>query len=149
MDIVEVYFSPGDECLKAILHYLRHAKREVKICVFTITDNRISDAIKDCYKRGVAVKIITDNDKSFDKGSDIWEFDREDIQVRVDRTTNHMHHKFAVIDDVILITGSYNWTRSAEKYNQENVVVIRDKKAIKKFEKEFDRLWRLFFDYKR
>ena len=60
---------------------------------------------------------------------------------RTDCTPNHMHHKFMVVDDLALFTGSYNWTRSAEHYNNENLLRIEDRDIAQKFDSEFQRLW--------
>jgi cardiolipin hydrolase len=112
--MTKVYFSPGTDCLNAIIDNLKKARRRAKICVFTISDNRIVDAIKEMQLNGVNIKIISDNDKRYDKGNDIDYIASLGIDVKIDTTSAHMHHKFAVIDDTITITGSYNWTRSAE-----------------------------------
>ena len=50
-------------------------------------------------KRGVRVRVISDNDKAHDKGSDVWRLPDLGAEVRVDRSPHHMHHKFAIIDD--------------------------------------------------
>jgi len=76
-----------------------------------------------------------------DEGSDIEELSLHGIPVRVDESENHMHHKFMVADDEITITGSYNWTRSAERYNQENIVWVKDPMFAKPFNQEFEKLW--------
>lgn len=65
------------------------------------------------YQRKLAVRIVTDNEKELDSGSDIARCRAEGIAVRVDRSSAHMHHKFALFDGQVLINGSYNWTRSA------------------------------------
>lgn len=137
----EVFFSPGDSCVGAIAGLLRRARRTVDICVFTITDNRISDAILESQKRRVKVRIITDNDKSEDRGSDIERLERAGIEVAVDRTRHHMHHKFSIFDKRITLTGSYNWTRSAAENNEENIIVTHDGGIARRFQSEFDRLW--------
>ena len=62
------YFSPGDDCENAIVSCIRNAKYSVKICVFTISENVITNEIIVAKKRGVSVTIITDNDKLNDKG---------------------------------------------------------------------------------
>jgi mitochondrial cardiolipin hydrolase len=137
----EVFFSPGDACLSAIVRRLRGARKTIDICVFTVTDNRISDAILDAHRRGVKVRIITDNDKAYDEGSDIQRFREAKIPVVVDETHYHMHHKFAIFDGVRLINGSYNWTRGAAEMNEENVVDSGDPDVIARFQGEFDQLW--------
>ncbi|MGV3539320.1 MAG: phospholipase D-like domain-containing protein, partial [Rufibacter sp.] len=106
-----VYFSPGDDCLNAILRFIRSAKSSLKICVFTISDDRITRAIVEAYQNGVEILLLTDNEKLFDKGSDIRELAQEGLEIRVDNTSNHMHHKFAIADNRNVLTGSYNWTR--------------------------------------
>ena len=138
----EVYFSPGTDCLKAILSELGSATRTIDICVFTISDNRIANQIKYCYQKGVKIRILTDNDKTYDTGSDIDELAKNRIPVRIDRTSNHMHHKFAIIDSKSVITGSYNWTRSAERYNHENVLITDEAGVVTKYQKEFNKLWK-------
>jgi len=52
-----------------------------------------------------------------------------------------MHHKFAVIDGKVLLTGSFNWTASAEHLNYENLLVFHSKEIADIFEKEFNRIW--------
>lgn len=136
-------FAPGDNGLSLILTSLREARRTVDICVFTITDDRITDAILDADRRGVAVRIVTDNDKRFDSGSDIHRLSRSGIAVRYDPDEDHMHHKFAIVDDTTLITGSYNWTRGATR-NHENVLLLHDPPLIRHHRNEFERLWRAF-----
>lgn len=140
----EAYFSPGDECRERIERALGAARSRADICVFTITDDRLSRRIEAAHRRGVRVRIITDDDKSEDRGSDIERLERSGVPVRVDRTNNHMHHKFALFDRQTLLTGSYNWTRSASRYNQENVVVLSEPGLLRRFERTFEVLWRQF-----
>ncbi len=141
---MEVCFSPGDECLSAIIRLLRWSKTTADICVFTITDNRVAEAIEACAARGVRVRIITDNDKSGDTGSDVQRLKKAGLSVRMDRSEHHMHHKFAVFDSSKVLTGSYNWTRSAATSNRENVLITEDLRAVGSFSEEFERLWKTF-----
>ncbi len=134
-------FSPGDACLRAILNELGRAKETADICVFTITDDRIASAIVAAHQRGVSVRIITDNDKQFDLGSDIERLRQAGIPLRVDLTEHHMHHKFAVLDGATLLNGSFNWTRSAATFNEENLVVTSDVALVTAFSRQFMRLW--------
>jgi mitochondrial cardiolipin hydrolase len=140
-DRAEAFFSPGDSCRNSITGLLKRTRQSVDICVFTITDNRISDSIIETRDRGVEVRIISDNDKSEDVGSDIERFERAGIKVAIDKTRHHMHHKFAVFDRRITLTGSYNWTRSAAEYNEENILITHDSRIAGRFQKEFNRLW--------
>jgi len=140
----EAYFSPGEDSLKRITGLLNTARRKVDICVFTITDDRISGAILDAFRRKVAIRIVTDDDKAGDRGSDVDRLADAGIPVRFDRTRFHMHHKFALFDDGLLLTGSYNWTRSAASSNEENLVVTEDPRLITPFSQVFEDLWEKF-----
>jgi len=141
--MTKIYFSPGTDCLNAIIDAMRNARKTAKICVFTISDNRIGNAIIDMQMNGVDIQIISDNDKRFDKGNDIDYLFDKGIDIKLDTTSAHMHHKFAIFDDEVTITGSYNWTRSAETRNFENILVTDDKKVAKTYSKEFDKLWKV------
>ena len=139
--ISEVHFSPGDGCRLRIQELLREARTTVDICVFTMTDDRITEAVIDAAARGVKMRAISDNDKSLDPGSDMRRLHAARILVRLDRTPNHMHHKFAVFDGNIVVSGSYNWTRSAAEDNEENIVVTNDPKIVRAFDRQFELLW--------
>ncbi|MBT8494080.1 MAG: endonuclease [Deltaproteobacteria bacterium] len=147
--IAEVHFSPGDECRLALVRLLRNASKAIDICVFTITDDRLAEAIMQAHERGVVVRIITDNDKAEDRGSDIYRMGQAGVRVRVDLSEHHMHHKFAIFDRRTLVTGSYNWTRSAAEYNRENLVVSDDAKLVVPYQKNFDEFWDLLGPRKR
>ncbi len=139
---VETYFSPGSECKSAIIKSISQAQKSLDICVFTISDNEISNKIIEAHRRKVTVRIISDNEKLLDKGSDIQMLSDAGIPVKIDNTSNHMHHKFVIIDNKSVLTGSYNWTRSAELYNHENVIVIDNQANTLLFKNEFEKLWR-------
>jgi len=138
------FFSPGTSCLDTINMNIGSATRKIDICVFTISDDRIRDKILYAINKGITVRIITDDDKTMDKGSDIEFLRNRGAKVKMDDSPHHMHHKFALFDDEILLTGSYNWTRSASQYNQENILETNDPKAIDQYKKEFERLWAAF-----
>ena len=140
----EAYFSPGDACPREIGNFLSRARRSADVCVFTITDDRVSQALLDAHRRNVKVRIITDNDKMWDRGSDVRKLSDLGMDVRLDRSEYHMHHKFALVDGAELLTGSYNWTRGADKYNEENFLVTDDPRLVEAFQEEFDKLWRRF-----
>jgi phosphatidylserine/phosphatidylglycerophosphate/cardiolipin synthase-like enzyme len=142
--MAEAFFSPGEDCRNRIIGLLRGARERVDLCVFTITDNAVSREIYEAFRRGVKIRLITDNDKSYDRGSDVEDLDRSGIPIRIDQTDAHMHHKFAIFDGKTLLNGSYNWTRSAFTKNEENVLVTDDARFIKRFQGEFDRLWKRF-----
>lgn len=139
--IAEVHISPGDACLGRIRSLIEAANHSLDICVFTITDDRITERILRAHRRGVNVRVITDDQKSLDRGSDIEELASMGVPVRTDQSPHHMHHKFALVDRQLLVNGSYNWTRSAADKNEENVIITDDPRLVGKFTDEFERLW--------
>lgn len=143
-DASESWFSPDQDCASRIVRLLDSATKSVDICVFTITDDRITRAVLGAHQRRVAVRILTDDDKAHDLGSDIDRLREAGITARVDRSSFHMHHKFALFDGARLLTGSYNWTRGASQDNQENFIVTSDAKLVSAFNKTFAGLWERF-----
>jgi len=142
--VADSYFAPQDDCPAKLRSLLGRARNKVDICVFTITDDRVSDAIIDAHERKLDVRVISDDDKSGDRGSDIDRLISAGVDVRIDRTDDHMHHKFAIFDHRLLLNGSYNWTRSAANRNQENFLVTGEPRFIQDFSRYFDRLWEQF-----
>lgn len=137
----QAFFSPGNDCLNAINAQLRHARQSIDICVFTLSDDRITREVLNALKRGLALRLITDNEKEFDAGSDIAQLRDAGVPLVVDRTPAHMHHKYAIFDSTWLLSGSYNWTRSACEQNEENLILTNDPTLVRQFSDEFDRLW--------
>jgi phosphatidylserine/phosphatidylglycerophosphate/cardiolipin synthase-like enzyme len=137
-----VYFSPGTQCRDAIIQKINQTKSSLRICVFTISDNEITNAIINASKRGIDIKILSDDDKAYDKGSDVQRMADMGIPTKVDGTRGHMHHKFCIIDEETVINGSYNWTRSAADRNYENILIDTNPQVTKRFLGEFDKLWK-------
>jgi len=134
-------FAPDDPIPERIIDLLGGSRGEVLVCVFTITDDRISDAILRAHKKGVEIRIITDDQKALDLGSDIERLERAGIPVRQDKTEAHMHHKFAIFDRDTLLNGSFNWTRGASRVNLENIILQYDRPVIETFRRYFERTW--------
>ncbi len=148
----EVFFSPGERCLQQIVHRFSQCRKTADVCVFTITDDRITRAILDAHRRKVNVRVISDNEKQYDAGSDLQKLREAGIAVKVDDCrapaetgmNGHMHHKFAIFDNTRVINGSYNWTRGAADVNFENIVDSGDPVLVAAFVSEFSRLWNRF-----
>ncbi len=138
------YFSPGEACREKIRSMLAQSRQKADICVFTIADDVLTEAILNAHQRNVQIRIITDNDKSEDSGSDIEYLQNKGIAIAMDNSPYHMHHKFALFDNSFLLNGSFNWTRSASQQNQENVLVTDDITLLTAYQKEFNKLWTQF-----
>jgi mitochondrial cardiolipin hydrolase len=136
-----VWFSPGNDCRDAVIRHFQSCRQRVDVCVFTIADNDISAAILGAHQRGVSVRVISDNHKRLDAGSDIDRMLEHGIPVALDDSDAHMHHKFALFDGRWLLNGSFNWTRSASQANDENLVVTNDPQQLRRFGAQFEELW--------
>jgi phosphatidylserine/phosphatidylglycerophosphate/cardiolipin synthase-like enzyme len=135
------YFSHHDDIREITIRNLKSARSDLKICMFTLSDDPIAETLDECYTRGLNVRIITDDGKIFDKGSDIVPLNKKGINVRIDSDKSLMHHKFVIIDNIKLLTGSYNWTRTGADINNENMLVTTNNKIVRAYKKEFQRLW--------
>ena len=109
--------------------------------MYTISDDQLSDELIAVHRRGLAVRIISDNEKRFDAGSDIQQLIDSGVPLRIDNSPFHMHHKFALFDGRLLLNGSFNWTRSASTSNEENLLVTDDLHLVAEYRREFEMLW--------
>jgi len=137
---VEAHFSPGESCVRRIRGLLEGCRRSADLCVFTITDDRIAEAVHAAHARGVAVRVITDDEKARDVGSDLIAMARAGIPVGVDGSPYPMHHQFAIFDGDTMLTGRYNWTRGAAQNSEENPILTNDRRLRTAFQGEFERL---------
>lgn len=143
--ISEALFSPGVVCRERLELLIASARETIDVCVYTITDDRLARPLLRAFaERDVAVRIITETDKMADRGSDIARFEAAGIPVATDTDTQFMHHKFAIFDDRVLASGSFNWTASATGRNHENLIVTSDPGLVDSFRDEFERLWQIY-----
>ena len=141
----ETLFFPDPSCEGRLVRHLESAKSEMLVCVFTITNNSLRDALARAHSNGVKIKIISDDECMKQNGSDVQYL--RDVGIPTETDTNpdaHMHNKFVVIDREILITGSFNWTMQAVNSNQENLVVLHDPEICEKYIEYFEGLWKNF-----
>lgn len=138
---IEILDSPGERVWRRIVGLSADARASLDVCVFTITHDPITRALVEAHRRGVRVRVLSDDEKSVEPGSDVRKLFGAGIDVRIDQSIHHMHHKFAVFDERIVVTGSYNWTRAAAESNQDNVLVTDDPRAILGYADIFTRRW--------
>jgi len=143
--IHKVYFSPGTDIIVSITDLLKQATKTLDLCIFTITDDRLATDLRDCLERGIKVRIITDDEKLYDNGSAIEDLKNAGIPIKIDHSRYHMHHKFGIIDSHIVFTGSFNWTYTASKHNQENMLVTTNFDILNQYKDQFDLLWNEMF----
>lgn len=141
----KVFFSPGTDILESITDLLKQANHSLDLCVFTITDERLASDILYCHQRGIKIRIITDDEKMYDNGSAIKDLKNAGIPIKIDHSRYHMHHKFGIIDSRIVLTGSFNWTYTASKHNQENLLVTTNYDIVDQYSAQYEQLWKEMF----
>ena len=100
---------------------LRSSRQSLDISIFSFSDDQIANIVEDAHNRGVAVRIISDNQTILDQGSDVARLAKIGIAVKIDTLEGHMHNKFVVIDKTVTMSGSFNWTTAATRDNFEHV----------------------------
>ncbi len=136
-----VWFGPEDPMAETLCTLIHGVQDTLDVAVFTITDDRVTTALLQAHARGVSVRILTDDDKSGDRGSDIDRLTRAGVPTYLDHSPHHFHHKFAVFDGRSVLTGSYNWTRGAARSNRENFMLTWEPEAVTGYAENFERLW--------
>lgn len=143
--LLQCHFFPSESNENFVINMLRTCKYSLDIAIFTITNDKIFAAIEEVWNAGVDVRVITDDECCKQLGSDIYKLAADGVPVKTDDSAQyHMHHKFAVIDEAVVITGSFNWTTQAVKNNQENILFIENEYLAKKYTEEYERLWKSF-----
>ena len=139
---IKACFSPAGGISKKIINEIEKAEKSIDVAMYSFTKRDLAWALVKAKERGVEVRIILDGDRVTNKYSKYRFFKNKNILPKLIQQT--MHNKFAIIDEKLLITGSYNWTASAEKRNFENILFIRNSpRLIKEYSKEFNGLWRI------
>ncbi len=138
--MIEVHFK---NIRSRILKELYNAKHSISVAVYWFTNHELLDALKYKAKKGLKVTLIIHNDyiNNRETGLDFQSLIESGGSFYFSDDYNPMHNKFCIIDEKVLINGSYNWTYYAETRNRENIIIIkRRKNIIKAFHEEFERI---------
>lgn len=146
----EVYFSPGGGAQEAITGKLAAARTQIDVAVYILSNQELANALIAAHQKGVRVRVLLDGSQDesvYSQGKYLY---NNGVTVRVDRThmlfpgqtQGIMHNKFAIIDTETIITGSYNWTSSAETHNDENLLILTDAPDLaRRYRAQFEKLW--------
>jgi phosphatidylserine/phosphatidylglycerophosphate/cardiolipin synthase-like enzyme len=136
-----VCFSRVQSCASLIIDLIDGASKSVYIMMYSFTSDEIANALIRAKNRGVEVKVVIESQQANVMGSEYGRLLGAGIEVKLDGNPRLMHHKVAIIDGIIVVTGSYNWSRAAENENDENLIIIIDPSIAEDYEKEFQRVW--------
>ena len=139
----ETCFSRVEQCDVLLVSLINRANRSVYVAVYSFTRDSLATALIYAKERGVEVRVVIERERAYEQGSEYSRLKSAGVDVRLDGNPNLMHHKFIVIDENIVVTGSYNWTTAAEDMNDENIVIIVDQYVALWFKQEFERVWQM------
>jgi phosphatidylserine/phosphatidylglycerophosphate/cardiolipin synthase-like enzyme len=136
--IVEVYFSPDDQVSEQIIRLVNNAQESIYFLAYSFTANNLGDAIIERSKSGVLVEGVMDGGQiDSNTGTEYDPFLIAGVKIFRGDNEGLMHHKVIIIDRKIVITGSYNFSKSAEKINDENIIVIHSQQIAEKYLVEY------------
>ena len=140
---IQIYFSPNKYVINTvILPEIEKAQEYIYLSMFLITNNKIVQSLIDAHNRGVEIKLIIDAHHALQAYSKHEQLRQAGIKVKVENWAGKMHAKTVIIDDKTIISGSANWTYSAFKYNDENLLVFKNvPKEVLFLKKEFLKSW--------
>jgi phosphatidylserine/phosphatidylglycerophosphate/cardiolipin synthase-like enzyme len=138
---IQVYFSPNGGCQQAVISEIRKATQTIDIAMYYLSSRDIAQALVKARDNNVRVRIVLDQGQEIEPASKSGYLVKHGFEVRYHLGFGLMHNKFAIIDGKSLITGSFNWTLTAEERNEENLLVITDEEAIEKYRERFEYLW--------
>ncbi|HOK40410.1 MAG TPA: phospholipase D-like domain-containing protein [bacterium] len=143
---IQTYFSPKGKIAEKITKLLDSATHSIYFCMFTFSNQTIADKLVSIYsKKQLSIKGIIDV-RQMDTNYNVYKYLTDNgISVLGGIAPNRLHHKFIIIDpgssDAKVITGSYNLTAAADENNNENIVIIKNKKVAEQFLLEFNKLY--------
>lgn len=138
---IENYFCPEDDCAARIVHLIKNSKSSVKGAFFTFTNEGIADELLKARARGIKVNVLVESRQRNVIGSQYLRLKDFGLDIKLDKSKYTMHHKFVIIDDKIVATGSFNPTLSADTKNDENLLIFHNEKIAGEFSGEFEKIW--------
>lgn len=150
---VQVAFSPWDDTERLLIEAITSAKNQILVQAYILTSRAIATGLIDARQRGVDVKVLADNRQHEESiGSLLGMLAQNKIPVWLETRYRNAHNKVLVIDasgkQPTVITGSYNFTRSAHTMNAENLVIFRDNRSLtERFAKNWERHWQQAIPY--
>lgn len=140
--LIEVYFSPQDGTLEHILELVNSAEESIYFLAYSFTSDELSAALVERAKSGLTVIGVFDKDQYHsNSGTEFDNLRNAGIQVNLDGNPRLMHNKVIIIDQQIVIIGSYNFSNNAEHNNDENTLIIHNPDITAQYMAEFQQIY--------
>lgn len=130
---VRVYFSPHGGATEAVVNALEQATNSVFVQAYSFSSAPIARALVDAHQRGVQVRVILDASQRTEKYSEADFLQHSEIPALIDAQHAIAHNKIVIVDDYLVLTGSFNFTKAAEERNAENLLVLNDPSLAKQY----------------
>ena len=127
-------------CDQVLVNWISKANHTVNVMIYSFTLSNVAQALVAAQKRGVIVHVVQDKSESGVQGSQLSALQSAGIDDRIAQQSGLMHSKVTIIDDFIVITGSYNYSNAAQDTSSENLVVIQGKDFNAAYQVEFARV---------
>lgn len=121
---IDVHFSPKGGCTWAVLKAIDSARKSILVEAYSFTSMPIAKALVTAKNHKTRITVIMDQGQISARNSVAEYLSRSGIPVYVDSAFRIAHNKVMILDGKTVITGSFNFTKSAEKANSENLLVI-------------------------
>jgi phosphatidylserine/phosphatidylglycerophosphate/cardiolipin synthase-like enzyme len=139
---VQVLFSAEDHAIDNLIALINDAQTSIRFLAFSFTDYPLAQAMIDRAKAGVDLKGIYETFGSNSSGSELKTFVCAGMMVRRDDNDRViLHDKVIIVDNTIVVTGSFNYSSNADEANEENVVIVDNAEIAALYLQEFDKLW--------
>jgi phosphatidylserine/phosphatidylglycerophosphate/cardiolipin synthase-like enzyme len=139
---LEVLFSPDDHVLSSLYYVLSNAKKSIYFLAYSFTSNELGDIVRQQAEAGLTVKGVMDEEQvASNTGTEFDPFRQAGLDVKKDGNDGLMHHKIFIIDEKIVAFGSYNFSKSAEEKNDENLIIVYNEQIARQYMQEFQRVY--------
>jgi phosphatidylserine/phosphatidylglycerophosphate/cardiolipin synthase-like enzyme len=143
--MMNVKFARGESVAEGITSLLRTTTRSIDAALYRLNHPRLARALEEAVERGVWVRLVVDGNKYNESRATQELLARAIIPFRLaygrQGPGSKMHHKFVILDQQTVLTGSYNWTLESEDENYENLVMLDEPQPAEAFAREFEALW--------
>ena len=137
---IENYFAPEDRVAERILAVVRGAKKSVRFLAFSFTDESLGGVLIERHRAGVSVSGVVEQRGSDTEYAQYGPLRQAGIDVLADGNPYVMHHKVLIVDEAIVVTGSFNFSQSADRDNDENVLIIHNPDIARLYLQEYERI---------
>jgi phosphatidylserine/phosphatidylglycerophosphate/cardiolipin synthase-like enzyme len=138
---VELFFSPDDAVEDRLVQLIADSNQRIQFLAYVFTSDPIADELLAAHQRGVEVQGVVESSQAEMLGSDYLRMLEAGLNVRRDSNPKSMHHKVILVDDSIVVTGSYNFSKSAKERNDENLMILHAPDVAAAYKQEFDRIF--------